>query len=686
MYINSYGMMKKRYILFLTFLCSLASIASVRETGSSAVYGKHKVIAVGDSNFPPYEFLNEKGEPDGFCVELFKAIMEEMGADYEIHLSTCEQAKQQLRTGEANVLLGSIFSAREAKQINFGFTQRVFNYILVVPHDSKIHNLNQIQNLRVALLKGGVVETFLCKSKIVGHPFLVSHVEEAFALLAQGKCHVVLCEDIVAEHYRTSNAAYANFKIVNVGMEPQEYRYAVTWGNDSLRADMNAAFYKLDNNGVLDDINNNWFSVYTKTYVVQMLFFILLGIAIFSLIAVIFVYILRKQVKKGTSRILALNKTLKVAKDQAEQSDVLKSTFLANMSHEIRTPLNAIVGFSELLRCAETPEERTEYWSIINTNNELLLRLINDILDLSKIESGNLQYKAEMFDLAPYFNELATAMRYRINNADLTLEVENPYSSCIVSLDKQRTAQIITNYCTNAIKYTPHGTIKMGYRSEKESIYIYVSDTGIGIADEKKPRIFQRFAKLDDYAQGTGLGLSICKAIVELTGGSVGFESEKDKGSTFWARIPCKTTISSDVPNGKKKDEVPEEETMSSSDLMMASSVSILIAEDDNDCFKLESKMLQEFSVDRARNGIEAITMVKAKTYDVILMDLRMPKMDGLSAAKIIRETNQQTPIIVVATKAFEDDREKALAAGCNNFIMKPLVKEELLKIIIESL
>ena len=236
---------------------------------------------------------------------------------------------------------------------------------------------------------------------------------------------------------------------------------------------------------------------------------------------------------------------LEKAREQAEESNKLKSAFLANMSHEIRTPLNAIVGFSALLVESDDTNERKEYSSIIETNNELLLTLINDILDLSKIEAGMMVLKPQTFDLADTFNKSGRAMQQKCQkkNPNVELEVESPYKSCIVTLDPNRLTQIWTNYATNSIKYTPSGKIRMGYKYADGKIYIYVKDTGIGIAKDKQNLVFRRFNKLDDFAQGTGLGLSIVKAIVNQCGGTVGFESEEGKGSTFYAYIPCDAKI-----------------------------------------------------------------------------------------------------------------------------------------------
>ena len=247
---------------------------------------------------------------------------------------------------------------------------------------------------------------------------------------------------------------------------------------------------------------------------------------------------------------------LETARRRAEQSDKLKSAFLANMSHEIRTPLNAIVGFSDLLMVTEDQEEKEEFIQIINANNELLLKLINDILDLSKIEAGSVELKYEDFDLAVYFNELAASMHRRVVNPQVRLVPVNPYETCTVRLDKNRLAQILTNFVTNAIKYTSKGTIEMGYEKIDGDIRLYVRDTGIGIPEDKKDKVFHRFEKLDEFAQGTGLGLSICKAIVEACRGEIGFESEFDKGSLFWAVLPCQfKSVGSESTSSRRNNE-----------------------------------------------------------------------------------------------------------------------------------
>lgn len=370
------------------------------------------------------------------------------------------------------------------------------------------------------------------------------------------------------------------------------------------------------------------------------------------------------------------------AKNKAEEADKLKSTFLANMSHEIRTPLNAIVGFSELLSDTDDAAEKGEYKQLIETNSDILLRLIGDILDLSKIEAGSIDIKRQKLDLLSLCNELFLSFQQRINNPDVTLKLISPYSKCIAEFDKYRFIQIFTNFVTNAIKYTPRGEIVMGYECAPGRIRLYVKDTGIGIPDKKKNRIFSRFEKLDNFAQGTGLGLSICKAIADATEGEVGFESEENVGSEFW--YIGYTNVEYMEKTDCEKIEVEEE--ISEQDFEVFSErlgqMNILVAEDNDSNFRLVKNILKDNALDRAITGAEAVEKARTNFYDLIFMDMRMPVMGGLEATSQIRMFDELIPIIALTANAFDSDKEAALAAGCNHFMTKPLKKKELMKML----
>ena len=236
-------------------------------------------------------------------------------------------------------------------------------------------------------------------------------------------------------------------------------------------------------------------------------------------------------------------KQLTLAKEKAENADLSKSAFLANMSHEIRTPLNAITGFAEVLASANTEEEKAQYQEIIKMNADLLLQLVNDILDMSKIEAGTLEFVYTKVDINLLLSDLRQLFQMRVNDAGKNIRIiaEPSLPSCSIETDRNRVAQVLSNFTTNAIKFTQEGTISIGYEARDTELYFYVTNTGAGIPADKLPEVFGRFVKLNKDKKGTGLGLSISKTIVNKLEGQIGADSVEGKGSTFWFTIPYRT-------------------------------------------------------------------------------------------------------------------------------------------------
>ncbi len=374
------------------------------------------------------------------------------------------------------------------------------------------------------------------------------------------------------------------------------------------------------------------------------------------------------------------------AKLRAENADQFKSRFLANMSHEIRTPLNAIVGFSEMLSYARTEDEKEKWQRYIFSNSELLLNLVNDILDLSKIESGNININRNRFDFSPFFNDMSLHLSEKLNNNDVKFIFENPYSKLIIEADKSRMAQVINNYTSNAIKNTTSGSITVGYSFNKKTsvIKFYVKDTGVGISEENQKKLFCRFEKLDNKTQGSGLGLAIVKAILDEVGGDCGCNSELGKGSHFWASNKVKlieepilsnkqTLNSGNSPHADKEKYLPD-------------NLNILVAEDNESNFILINSILEHNNITHVKNGSDAVDKAHSHTYDLILMDIRMPIMNGDEAIKAIRMFDTTTPIIVLTANAFTADREYSMSIGATDFIPKPIRRNILLKAINNAL
>ena len=353
------------------------------------------------------------------------------------------------------------------------------------------------------------------------------------------------------------------------------------------------------------------------------------------------------------------------AREKAQESDRLKSAFLANMSHEIRTPLNAIVGFSSLLTATENETERKEFISIIETNNQLLLQLVSNILDLSKIEANTLEFNYQNVDLNQLAKDVENTVRGRLQTG-VALQFVPEVPVCYVQTEHNRLSQVLINLLVNAAKFTEKGEIMFGYKIRGEELYFYVKDTGIGISLENQKKIFERFTKVNTFIQGTGLGLSICKNIVTKMKGRIGVESEGEgKGSTFWFTIPYKPK------------EAQKENNLTLMPLLNERSKEkpiILIAEDNESNYMLFKSILQkDYELVHAWDGEEAVELHQKFHPHVVIMDINMPKMDGYEATREIRKVSKTVPIIAVTAYSFASDKEKIMQNGFNGYMSKPV-------------
>lgn len=371
---------------------------------------------------------------------------------------------------------------------------------------------------------------------------------------------------------------------------------------------------------------------------------------------------------------------LQRAKEDAEKSDRLKSAFLANMSHEIRTPLNAILGFSELLYRTEDDSERAVYVDIIKSNNDLLLQLINDILDLSKIEANTLEFIYSDIDVNGLLRELERSFRFKLaDTPDLEINFIPGLPQCIIHTEKNRFLQVISNFITNAIKFTSAGEITFGYETCEEGLYFYVKDTGVGIPENKQKEIFDRFVKLDSFKTGTGLGLSICQTIVRKLNGKIGVRSEEGKGSEFWFILPCET-LEKAIP-ADEEISLLETGVENKKEQPLEKSVKpvLLIAEDVIDNYRLFQVLLgNKYDLLHAWNGREAVEIFSRCHPDAILMDIKMPEMDGYQATSEIRKLNLTVPVIAVTAFAFAEDKKRILESGFTGYLTKPVTSESL--------
>ncbi|MCX6282503.1 MAG: ATP-binding protein [Bacteroidetes bacterium] len=368
------------------------------------------------------------------------------------------------------------------------------------------------------------------------------------------------------------------------------------------------------------------------------------------------------------------------AKERAEESDRLKSAFLANMSHEIRTPMNGILGFAELLREPDlTGEEQQRYISIIKKSGERMLNIINDIVDISKIESGLMEVFISEININEQIEFIYTFFKPEMENKGLHFSVRNelPNEKANIKTDREKTYAILVNLVKNAIKYTRKGLIEIGYRKTGDWLEFFVKDTGVGIPKNRQEAIFERFVQADIAdkmaLQGAGLGLSITKAYVELLGGKLWVESEEGKGSIFYFTLPYAAVIKEQV--AREEDAIPGKEDNSLLNLK------ILIAEDDETSEMLIKIMVKAYckEIIVARTGLDTVELCRRNPdLNLVLMDMQMPGQNGYETTRQIREFNPQVIIFAQTAFALSGDREKAIEAGCNDYISKPINEHEL--------
>ena len=394
-----------------------------------------------------------------------------------------------------------------------------------------------------------------------------------------------------------------------------------------------------------------------------------------------------------------LESELIIARKRAEESNRLKSAFLANMSHEIRTPMNGILGFAELLREPNlTGEQKDHCIDIIHKGGDKMLNIINDIIDISKIESGLMKVKLSETNVSEQIRFIFDFFRKEAEFKGLQLSVKKtlPTSKAVLTTDAEKFYAILANLVKNAIKYTFTGSIEIGYHAimhrqhRKQRIMLdqkkepniphlvfYIKDTGMGIPVEMQKYIFDRFVQLDvndkKVQQGAGLGLAITKAYVEMLGGKIWMESELDKGSIFYFSLPYRNLkpVSQEMPH----------ETFSHHEKTKAKKFKILIADDDEISSQLIAAHLEQLKdeIIVVTSGLDAVEAVRNKPdIDLVLMDIKMPGLNGYEATRLIREFNSAVIIIAETAYALSGDREKALEAGCNDYIAKPIKKNQL--------
>lgn len=376
------------------------------------------------------------------------------------------------------------------------------------------------------------------------------------------------------------------------------------------------------------------------------------------------------------------NVRFKEAKEKAEVSDQLKTSFLQNISHEIRTPMNSILGFINLLQEPDlSDDEKHEYFEIIRMSSDRMLNTMHNIIEVAKFESRIIETELSNFDVNVEVNQLIELIEPQARSKHLSIhtEIADIHNKLIIHSDKNKLRIILFNLLDNAIKFTVSGSITIGYTQQADAMHFYIKDTGIGIETDKQQEVFERFMQADSSTtrryEGAGLGLTLAKAYTELLGGSISLDSKPGNGSTFRVVLPCGPISVVEKYVDSTYDTLPEAEKQH---------LVLIVEDDDANAFFLKSALrISGLKVIEAANGKEAVDICKyTPLVKLILMDLKMPVMDGFEATRRIRQFNKEVIIIAQTAYAFSDDRQKAMQAGCNDYMAKPTPGKQLLKMV----
>ena len=583
--------MKRIFVsLILGGLLSLCLAASVqaRCPNASQTNSDSIIVIGGDYNYPPFEYLNAKGEPDGFNVDVVRAVAKEMGLHIKIELGPWSEVRKLLEDGKIDALMGMYYSSERDKKVDFSIPHFISSYSLFVRDSSNIKEFKDIRNRKVIAQLDDLGYDYIKENHITSHIISKGDWKETLKSLSRGEgdCAIVSrVQGVMLIH----NLNLKNIHAVGQPILQQKYCMAVAEGNSGLLATFNEGLSTLKATGQYEVIYEKWFGLYeekvvSKDKLIRFILWLLIPLVGAMLLVGAWVTMLRRQVLRKTkelelelkehkiteqklveneqrltvqneeyavvyeelkwrnSMIESINEQLTIAKEKAEDSNRLKSAFLANMSHEIRTPLNGIVGFSALLARKELSEtKRNQYSEIVNNNAQRLLALLSDILDFSKIETGQIVITLRPVVLNEVFAELFAIYQPQVESKQLKLILNTSVEGeVLVNTDKQRLFQVLINLLSNALKFTSAGEIVFGYEVQGHQVCCYVRDSGIGIEPAYLVTIFERFSQgnPEHSRQGTGLGLAIAKSLVALLGGEIWVNSKVGEGSTFYFTIP----------------------------------------------------------------------------------------------------------------------------------------------------
>jgi len=662
------------------------------------LHAQHEIMF--SNNYPPYNYLNEDDELVGFNVDILNAIKDIYKVDIIISSGEWNIINNALNNNEIDAIGGVHFPG--SFDSNFIYTRAAINTSHCFLYNSKYHNKFSLEYLRsskeplIVMWENDVLIHYIQSINPSAKFLFITDYTDFINTIDREDVTAIFGQRICAKYYaKKLNKYYVKsldhrilersmgFKVLK---DSEELATILNNGLEVLLA--NGEYQKIYDNSLAEfDKNSNDWSIYFK-YIVLISGIILV---IISLLVVVN-RILQNRVRSKTKDLraqLALNsqimEELEEQKNKAEESDKIKTAFLANMSHEIRTPMNGILGFADLLKNTDySSEKHTKFISIIQQSGHRMLDTINNIIEVSKLESGIEKPIIKEVTIKEILNELYNFFHPEAALKGLSFVFKEKDSTIFKPFytDEYKLNSILTNLIKNALKFTKKGGIEVSYALHNNYVEFWIKDTGIGISQDKQTSIFEEFVQADfshtSGFEGSGLGLSISKGYVHLLKGEITLESEPNKGSTFYVRIP-NSVDGKHLLNTKTKNVISQGSILEK--------YNILIAEDDEISFVYLESILENITKNilRAKNGLTAVEIAKhTKNIDLIFMDIKMPLLNGFEATKEIRKFNKDVCIIAQSAFTQENYKLKAKEAGCNAFISKPINQQKLLTLILK--
>ncbi|MFP4042596.1 MAG: transporter substrate-binding domain-containing protein [Bacteroidales bacterium] len=688
-----------------------------------------RIIIGGDYNYPPYEYLDENGQTAGFNVELTKAIAEEIGMKVEIQLGPWTEIREKLNKGHIDALQGIFYTPERDETFDMTPGHTNISYVIVSREDITLpEDLKDLKGQKFLVQKGDVIHDHASKAGLNDDAVPVETQQKALEMVSAGEYDYAVTSRALT-YYLLENNGLDNLRTGKNNVLNADYCYGVKEGNTLLLSALSEGLSAIKATGEYREIYEQHLGIYEEpkfSFIDSLKYslYVLIPLLVFLLASLTWSRMLNKKVQERTgelekevnerknaeeklhelnkelikrneeiadqndkvqeknAELEQINKELEKAKQKAEESDKLKSAFLANMSHEIRTPMNGVMGFAELLKRPQLDgEEKNHYIELIQKSGHRMLEIINNLFDISSIEAGQVEIHKSETNVNEILDELFLMFKPLAQEEKLSLTVyqDLPWKESLIITDGTKLSQILMNLINNALKYTKEGKIDFGYTLENEAMLFYVKDTGIGIPKKFHSSIFDRFVQGElaiarEY-EGAGLGLSISKAYVEMLGGKIWVDSIPSQGSNFYFNIPY-------IP--AEEEQVQSQEPAQQNERKPLN-IKILVAEDDEISYRLLCETLRTENVEiiHAQNGQQAVEMVKDyQDIDIVLMDIKMPVMNGYTATQEIKKIRPDLPVIAQTAYAATEDRQKSISSGCDAYLSKPVDSRELMDMI----